>query len=551
MISLDLCLSVSSFLLVLYFYFKKPNTGRQLPFPPGPKGWPVIGNVLDIPTEFEWEMYREWCKKFGTDVLHVPVMGTDIIVLDSSEAVMELMERRSSIYSDRRPCSLNYLLKILVLTVSGDDGRWTGEMTFVVGFLPYGASSFARLCELVWNNAALRRKHRRLMYQLLHPTAATQFHPHEIKATHNLLQRFLDEPENVMENLRYMAGETIMSVAYGLPIKQKDDVYIQLAEVGINALQAASVPGASLVDLIPWLKYVPEWMPGAGFKRKAREWDVLARRMVDLPFADAQKRTAEGCSTPSFTSISMQRVDDGTRDEAYQEHVVRGSAGTLYAAGTDTTVSAIASCILGLLENPEIIRKAQAKFDSVIKPGHLPDFTDEKNLSFITALTMESLRWRDVVPIAIPRYLQVDDEYKGYKLPKGSIVIPNAWAMLHDENVYSDPFVFNPERLLTKDGKINKAVRDPRHACFGFGRRICPRRYMAFSAVWIALASILYCFDIEKEKDEDGNIIELCHEYQSSIVIQPKPFKCSIKPRSERHPRAIRSVIIEHEFKTN
>ncbi|KXN81861.1 O-methylsterigmatocystin oxidoreductase [Leucoagaricus sp. SymC.cos] len=255
-----------------------------------------------------------------------------------------------------------------------------------------------------------------------------------------------------------MAGETIMSVVYGLPIKQKDDVYIQLAEVGINALQAASVPGASLVDLIPWLKYVPEWMPGAGFKRKAREWDVLARRMVDLPFADAQKRTAEGCSTPSFTSISMQRVDDGTRDEAYQDHVIRGSAGTLYAAGTDTTVSAIASCILGLLENPEIIRKAQAKFDSVIKPGHLPDFTDEKNLSFITALTMESLRWRDVVPIAIPRYLQVDDEYKGYKLPKGSIVIPNAWAMLHDENVYSDPFVFNPERLLTKDGKINKAV---------------------------------------------------------------------------------------------
>lgn len=91
--------------------------------------------------------------------------------------------------------------------------------------------------------------------------------------------------------------------------------------------------------------------------------------------------------------------------------------------------------------------------------------------------------------------------------------------MLHDEDVYPDPFAFKPERFLTKDGKIDKTVRDPRHACFGFGRRICPGRYMAFSAVWIALASIIYCFDIKKAVDEDGNVIELDHEYLSALVM--------------------------------
>jgi len=187
------------------------------------------------------------------------------------------------------------------------------------------------------------------------------------------------------------------------------------------------------------------------------------------------------------------------------------------------------------LENPEIVHKAQAQLDAVIKPGYLPDFTDEENLPYITALTMESLRWRDVVPIAIPRCLQVDDEYKGYRIPKGSIVIPNAWhvsesllpwtifidfrAMLHDEDVYPDPFTFKPERFLTKDGKIDETIRDPRHACFGFGRRICPGRHMAFSAIWIALASILYSFNIEKAKDESGEIIELSHEYLSALVM--------------------------------
>lgn len=93
------------------------------------------------------------------------------------------------------------------------------------------------------------------------------------------------------------------------------------------------------------------------------------------------------------------------------------------------TLSVVASCILGLIENPAIVKRAQAELDSVIKSGHLPDFDDQDNLPYITALTMEALRWRVITPIAIPRCLQEDDEYKGYRLPKGSIVIPNSWCV--------------------------------------------------------------------------------------------------------------------------
>lgn len=88
---------------------------------------------------------------------------------------------------------------------------------------------------------------------------------------------------------------------------------------------------------------------------------------------------------------------------------------------------------------------------------------------------------------ALPRYLDTDDEYKGYRLPAGSIVIANSWcviilcgpsesnfmtvrSMLHDEEVYPDPFTFNPDRFM-KDGVLDKSARDPSHACWGFGRR--------------------------------------------------------------------------------
>ena len=65
------------------------------------------------------------------------------------------------------------------------------------------------------------------------------------------------------------------------------------------------------------------------------------------------------------------------------------------------TVSAVASCILGLLDKPEVLRKAQRELDSILKPGHLPHFDDEPALPYITAIVKETLRWRDVAPIGM------------------------------------------------------------------------------------------------------------------------------------------------------
>jgi cytochrome P450 len=106
-------------------------------------------------------------------------------------------------------------------------------------------------------------------------------------------------------------------------------------------------------------------------------------------------------------------------------------------------------------------------------------------------------------------------------------------AMLHDEAVYPDPFTFNPDRFINPEtGQIDHTrARDPSHACWGFGRRICPGRYMAFSAVWLTIASLIATFDIEKAKEkvkvvgEDGiekeeeRTVELTHEYISALVM--------------------------------
>lgn len=62
-------------------------------------------------------------------------------------------------------------------------------------------------------------------------------------------------------------------------------------------------------------------------------------------------------------------------------------------------MAAIASCVLGLLEHPEVLLKAQKQLDEVCGWAQVPDFEHYDALPYITAITKETLRWRDVLPM--------------------------------------------------------------------------------------------------------------------------------------------------------
>ncbi|PPQ67743.1 hypothetical protein CVT26_007030 [Gymnopilus dilepis] len=487
MFILDLLAGVAA-IYTLYLFFTRHRS--RLPLPPGPKGLPLVGNLFCLPRSLEWEVYDRWSKELNTDVLHLDAAGTHIVVLGSYRAAMDLLERRSSIYSGRPRLPM-------VVELMGWD--------FNFGFMDY---------------ASPRRTHRRLMHDSFHPTAAKQFRPQELKSARNLVRRLLDDPSDIMGEFRQLSGEAILSSTYGLEVTSKDDKYIAIAKEGIDPVALALIPGTFLVDVIPALKYVPEWMPGASFKRKAKRWRQSALNVRDIPFEDAKREIVQGCSRPSFCAASLARVDPNM-DIEQQEDDIKSTAGTLYA------------------EHPAVLKKAHEEIDRVLKPGHLPDFDDEPSLPYVTAVVKESMRWSVTAPLALPHTCLAEDEYKGYRIPKGSIVLANAWAMLHDEKVYSDPFSFKPERFLTEDGcSFNKEVKDPSHATWGFGRRVCPGRYMAASSLWITVASLIAAFDFSKADQSEGST----YEYEPGILRIPHTFTCYIRPRSPAVEQFIRST---------
>ena len=90
-------------------------------------------------------------------------------------------------------------------------------------------------------------------------------------------------------------------------------------------------------------------------------------------------------------------------------------------------------------------------------------------------------------------------------------------AILHDENAYLNPSQFNPDRFIL-NGNLNPDIRDPDVAAFGFGRRICPGRFMAKESMWIAIAMILATLDIRPALDKNGKPVMPVVEYEQGLV---------------------------------
>ncbi|KAF9442470.1 cytochrome P450, partial [Macrolepiota fuliginosa MF-IS2] len=218
-----------------------------------------------------------------------------------------------------------------------------------------------------------------------------------------------------------------------------------------------------------------------------------------------------------------------TEDYHTQHKITKQVAAQIYAAASETTSTAIMTFILAMLLYPDVQRKAQQELDSIIGSDRLPDFSDKPSLPYLSAILKEVLRWNPIAPMGVPHLTTDEDVYEGYHIPKGCTIVANAYAMLHDENVFPNPTEFRPERFI----KNGNDLPDPESvATFGFGRRICPGSHVALAMLYIAAASILTIFDIFPALDEEGNPIEVAPEFlPASLISEPLPFPCKFTPR--------------------
>ncbi|KAI0058422.1 cytochrome P450 [Artomyces pyxidatus] len=466
----------------------------SLPRPPGPKGLPVIGNLFDIPKTNSWLTYEEWARTYG-DIMSVEVFGQVIVILQSPKAVRDLLEKRGTIYSDRP--SLPFF-----------------EMAQWGWFLP--TSRF----DDQW------RACRRLLDRSLRPSATVQYRPTIRAKTVKCLQRMLTQPNDYRAHIEQLQSAINMSVAYGYDVKENDDPFVETGREFVRMIQETALPGALLVNDLPFLRNLPDWFPGTGFKQLAKLSRKLGEEVVAGPLGFVKDAMANGTAQPSLALDDLRECtsEKGERD-------ISLALGSLHAAGSDSMVAVLTSFLLILVLFPSVQEKAQAELDAVTGGTRLPEFADRPALPYVDALCKEVLRWRMISPLAFPHSATEDDVYEGYLIPKGSYILANSWSLLHDPATYPEPHAFKPERFLSPDGHV---IDDPGlNAAFGFGKRICPGRHLVDSKLFIAVALVLSTFTVGKAKDAKGNEIPVPGTFSGPLVSQPDAFACSIVPRSQ------------------
>ncbi|EKM50901.1 uncharacterized protein PHACADRAFT_212817 [Phanerochaete carnosa HHB-10118-sp] len=474
-------------------------------FPPGPPSKPVIGNILDASPRAGWVKFTKYRGIYG-DLVFFHGLGNNVLVLNSMMAIQDLLEKRADIYSDRP-----------AFTVVGELMGLERSMAL----LPYNEE---------W------RAQRKLVHHALSPRAVKQYHIVQEDLAAILGKQILDDPENFFSYVRLTASRLILSITYGLSVEQAEDEYITHAEETMRMVTDATLPGAYVCDLIPILKYSPSWVP---FQREAKLGREMIEHLVTRPLEHVKTEMRAGTAPVSLTRDLLNSEIQGMKDK---EHSIKWGTGTLYGAGAETTYTTTLVCIMLMAMHPDKLKKAQHEIDNVVGIDRLPLISDRDDLPYVEALIKEVMRWHPALPLSahggkptqcltltvcvhlgIARCTARDDIYEGYNIPKGTIVIPNVWAIAMEHTDQHGPTAFIPERFLD----INDKITDPALWAFGFGRRVCPGRFLAENSVFILISTILAMFDILPPDDEELKI-----EFSEGLVSYPEPFRCRIIPRS-------------------
>jgi cytochrome P450 len=492
-----------------------------LRMPPGPTPLPFVGNKFQLPKSSPWIQFEKWSKIYGP-IFTIWIGRKPTVVLSDPLIAQELMEKRSNKYSSRpRMVAMGEIL-------------WDGASVLVQ---PYGKE---------WS---IRRK---LLHQALTPKALRLYKPVQTAEASRLCHQLLTSPANWEKLLERFTSSIVFSVSYGHRIDSLNAEVIHQRFKFMQYSASLNVPGKYMVESFPFLKYVPDVLAPwkAEIKAHGREEAEANMALVDVVRSDLARAKTRGDDIPDSLCKLLLELRE-------KEHIPLSDRdfsfipASLFGAGSDTTASTLCSAFLALITHPETLKAAHAELDAVIGPDRTPNFDDEAQLPYIRALAKEVLRWRPVAVLGgTPHASTEDDWYEGYYIPSGTTILGNSWAINLNEEYYPNPHHFNPTRFLAENlaakskgaspdlGKMHPAKSG--HSSFGWGRRICPGADLAANSLFIALAKILWAFDIVPIKGRAYNTFA----YTQGFNIRPQKFECEINVRSENH----RSVL-ERELK--
>ncbi|WOH13218.1 hypothetical protein DCAR_0832727 [Daucus carota subsp. sativus] len=464
-------------LMPLSWHLWRKNSYRRSKLPPGPRGWPVIGNIFDLGASPHRSL-AALKQKYGPVVwLNLGPVKTMVIL--SAGAAEELFKNHDLSFID----------------------RFNNDVMRANDY--YKSSMVLGKCSPYWRT--LRRICTVELFSNKKINETVLVRQRCVNKMLSWIEKELVESATGEIEVKSFLFPAIFNMIGNLTLSQ--DLMHPNSEMASEFYSALSgfsecLSSPNISDLFPWLR----WLDLQGLRRRT-DRDLKKAMQIISGFVRErvkQRQHGEGRATEhkDFMDVVLDYEGNGKDEPAkLSDHQITIFLMEMFIAGTETTSSTIEWAMCELLTNPESMKKIKAELGRVVGANKELEESDINNLPYLQATVEESLRLHASVPLMLPRKAVQDTTFMGYNIPKNTQVFVNAWGIERDEENWEDALSFKRERFL--ESSIGQSFK---FIPFGAGRRICPGLPLAHRVLPLILGSLLHHFDWKLCESVGGEI---------------------------------------------
>ncbi|XP_054649220.1 cytochrome P450 2G1-like isoform X2 [Dunckerocampus dactyliophorus] len=410
-------------ILALLCLFGLKSRRSSLRLPPGPLGIPLLGSLYQLDKKAPFKTFLKLSEHYGP-VMTVNMGWQRTVVLVGFDAVKEALVDQGEDFTGRGP--LPFLVRATRgygLAISNGE-RWRQLRRFTLTTLRDFGMGRKGMEEWIQEES----KH---LVARLNATKALPFDPTYF--------------------LSCSVSNVICCLVFGQRFAYDDEHFLNLLQIIAKTIRFGSSPFGLLYNAFPGIM---EKLPGPHHKAFGRIDELRAFMMEKIQ--EHQDTLSPQCPR-DYIDCFLNRLNQEKHiptSEFHYENLV-STVMNLYLAGTETTSSTIRFGLSVLIKYPKVQESMQQEIDTVIGPRY-PNMEDRKSLPFTDAVIHEIQRLMDIVPMSLPHYALKDISFRGYLIPKDTIIIPLLHSVLKEEKQWATPWSFNPQHFLDHNGNFKK-----------------------------------------------------------------------------------------------
>lgn len=393
---------------------------------PGPKPWPIIGN-LNLIGPLPHRSIHELSKIYG-QIMHLKFGSRDVVVGSSVEMAKVILKTMDANFICRpKTAAAKYT------------AYNSGDMTWA----PYGPfwRQARKMCSVELFSAKrmesyeyIRVEEMKSLIKTVHKSCGEEIALKKVLSTVGM-----DVISRMVLGKKYLdESESRDSVVSGEEFKRMmDELFLMNGVLNIG-------------DFIPWIDFMDLQGYVKRMKVVSKKFDSFLEHVLNEH--NARRNVERENFVPlDMVDLLLQHANDPTLQVKFERNGIKGFILDLLAGGTESSAVTVEWAIAEILKKPEIFKKATEELDAVIGRHRWVQEKDMPNLPYIRAIAKEAMRLHPVSPMLTPRRTIEDCNVAGYDIPKDTQVLVNAWSIARDPKLWDKPEEFCPERFIGND----------------------------------------------------------------------------------------------------